>query len=227
MPKIYTYTEGQNLHNLTFVKEIDRRISQPNGIGTRVYSDRTAIFKCHCGKDFISIIQHIKSGHTQSCGCRHSTAQIKHGCAIKKNGKVQKAEYYIWVTMRARCNNYRRQDFYRYGGRGISVCERWTKFAFFLSDMGDRPSNEHSIERVDNNGNYEPSNCKWATRKEQAKNRRSTVYITHNGETHNLTEWTEILGLKRGTIDARHRKRYSTDEMLSPISFKTNKKLTL
>lgn len=106
--------------------------------------------------------------------------------------------------MLARCFNPKTKGYEGYGGRGITVCERW-RFSFenFLADMGKRPSAVHSIDRVDNNGNYEPTNCQWRTEKEQQNNKRDCRYITYQGQTKTLTEWSEHYGFKRGVIAGR------------------------
>jgi hypothetical protein len=88
-------------------------------------------------------------------------------------------EYISWKNMKARCYNKNRDDYYRYGGRGIKVCQRWLIFSYFYQDMGNKPSKEYTLERIDNDGNYEPGNCKWATVKEQSNNRSSNRKLKH------------------------------------------------
>lgn len=111
-------------------------------------------------------------------------------------------DYNRWEDMIARCNNPKHAKYPNYGGRGIRVCDRWRKYANFHEDMGLRPSGM-SLDRIDNNGNYEPGNCRWATPQEQARNRRSNVMITIDGETHCLAEWVEILGEPREVLRRR------------------------
>ena len=113
--------------------------------------------------------------------------------------------YFIWRNMKMRCYWAPYRDFHCYGGRGISVCQRWrNSFSAFLQDMGERPSQEHTLDRYpDNNGNYEPSNCRWATTKEQGNNRRSNVVLEYAGKRLTVTEWSAITGLKRATIYSR------------------------
>lgn len=105
--------------------------------------------------------------------------EIPHGAA-RRSGKT--SEYLIWVTMRQRCNNPNHKSFAHYGGRGIKVCDRWQNFPEFLADMGLRPSKRHCIERKDNDGDYEPDNCRWATYSEQARNTRRNRFVTIKGE---------------------------------------------
>ncbi len=129
---------------------------------------------------------------------------IKHGHARK--GKYT-PEYYAWSDAKGRCYRKTKWNYERYGGRGITMCERWlNSFANFLADMGLRPSPEHSLDRFpNNNGNYEPGNCRWATRKQQVRNRRSNQLVSFNGETHLLIEWSEMLGIPYKTLFARRR----------------------
>ncbi len=109
-------------------------------------------------------------------------------------------EYRIWKLMRQRCMNPRNAKYHRYGGRGIIICERWNDFQSFLIDMGPAPSSKHTIERVDNNGAYEPGNCRWATRKEQSRNTSQNRVIEWCGEKMCLSAWAERLGLQVWTL---------------------------
>lgn len=112
-------------------------------------------------------------------------------------------EYRVWKEMRRRCNNENRPEYQRYGGRGIRVCERWDSFENFLEDIGKRPSGNHSIDRVDNNGDYRPSNCRWSTKKEQALNRRTNRLIEYRGRTQHLSLWAKEISMNRSTLTNR------------------------
>ena len=131
--------------------------------------------------------------------------QVRAGATT--HGLSKTREFRVWVAMRSRCMSPQDPAYPDYGGRGIKVCERWDEFEVFLSDMGYRPSDKHSIDRYpDNDGNYEPGNCRWATVRQQSRNRRTSTHITANGTTKTLVEWSEATGLKRSTIQRRIKK---------------------
>lgn len=161
--------------------------------------------RCDCGKSATPITGSLISGASKSCGCLKSevTGNLwrKHGGT--KLGK-RTPEYSSWGCMRQRCTNPRNQNYHRYGGRGILVCKRWMEdFNNFLLDMGNKPSPEYELERINNNGNYDPSNCRWATRIEQANNTRQNVLLTLDGKTQNATQWASQLGIRAKLIHAR------------------------
>jgi hypothetical protein len=140
------------------------------------------LFACDCGKLHLSVMGNVSGGTTQSCGCLQreirSSAHFKHGQATSDEART--TEYNTWCSMLGRCGNPKKKDWKNYGGRGIKVCERWHSFENFFSDMGKKPNPRLTIERMDNDGNYEPGNCKWATYEEQAANRRKRKCLKEN-----------------------------------------------
>jgi hypothetical protein len=147
--------------------------------------------RCDCGKVSITRANDLKRGKSLNCGCERLRRKIewstKHGHASRLN---RLHEYQVWRWMKARCLNPKDCNFKHYGGRGITICPEWiNNFETFLKDMGERPSPNHSIDRINVNGNYEPSNCRWATIHEQANNRRSNRIFTLNGKSQTLTQW--------------------------------------
>lgn len=150
---------------------------------------------CDCGKFIDVLAVSLKSGNTASCGCYKLESITKHSLC-------DSATYKSWSGMKSRCLNPKTPLYYRYGGRGIKVCDRWLDFNNFLADMGERPHGA-SLDRINNNGDYEPSNCRWATRKEQANNTSSNNRITFNGVTKNLHEWASALRISTASLHKR------------------------
>lgn len=139
----------------------------------------------------------------------------------KRGQGVSRPEYLVWHSMRFRCNDPRAGSYKYYGGRGIKVCERWEKsFANFFSDMGARPSNEHSIDRIDSNGNYEPSNCRWATLAVQAKNTSRCRKITFQGETLIMGDWASRFGINRHTLQYRLNQGWPLQKAFTPVGIR-------
>ncbi|WP_136685660.1 hypothetical protein [Falsirhodobacter xinxiangensis] len=128
-------------------------------------------------------------------------SNYRHGFKTSKNTA---SEYIIWNGMRARCLNKQNPNYHRYGGRGISICDRWAvDFVAFVDDMGMRPSRKHTLDRIDNDGDYTPENCRWATIKEQCRNRRSSKFLTISGQTKTAAEWSDETGISQSLIHAR------------------------
>jgi hypothetical protein len=157
-------------------------------------------FKCRCSCGFIGILKGLEL-RRGSMSCGHNGSTYKHG-SDRRNSRSK--EYSIWLGMRDRCNNPNNRAYPDYGGRGIQVCARWNDYDLFFQDMGKMPSPKHSIDRFPNNdGNYEPENCRWATTAEQRRNGSKIISLTHKGVTMCLKDWCTKLQLKYTTIHRR------------------------
>ena len=167
---------------------------------------------CDCGKEVMVSGANLRSGVTKSCNClQKETVSIvnkKHGASI-----VETKEYRAWMGLRKRCNNPNSLDYSQYGGRGITVCERWDSFENFLSDMGVAP-NGHSIDRIDVNKGYSPENCRWADAKTQARNKTNSRFLSVNGMIKTLAEWAEISNTSRSNIHKRIVRGWSTEQAI-------------
>jgi len=169
-------------------------------VGNPVSKDWVIFYpcKCECGTEKLIRSQQVREGRSLSCGClrkeRLQEANVKHGMS-------HTPAHNRWMGMVQRCTDPHHHAYKDYGGRGIKVCERWLTFENFYADMGDPPQPGMSLDRYpDNDGNYEPGNVRWATKKEQANNRRSSKLLTYNGETRTQAEWEDVHGLRRGQL---------------------------
>lgn len=178
---------------------------------------RKLICNCSCGKTTSVYAEVLFRGTTRSCGCfmdeSRRTTHFKHG---ESQNLANTREYVAWAEIKRRCYNVKSKSYPDYGGRGITMCERWlSSYANFLEDMGRKPTPGHSIERNDVNLGYQPDNCRWATRKEQNRNTRASRWIEFNGHRRTLAEWGEVTGIRSHTIHARLDKGWSVERALT------------
>jgi hypothetical protein len=190
---------------------------------SHISTKRKWLCKCDCGKIKDVNTQHLRLGTTRSCGCLNSemsaTRQFKHG-------KINTPEYVSWNGLKGRCLNPRNAKYPHYGGRGIKVCERWmVSFQAFLKDMGTRPTVQHSIERKDINGNYEPSNCVWATADIQSRNKTTNRNITFNGQTMIISDWAKKLAIPVSTLINRVNRWPLDRAMTEPVQLHSKTKI--
>ena len=168
-------------------------VLERNGVGANGMA--AWLCECDCGTRKTVIGNSLRQGHVVSCGCYQREVAVRNGLATKRHGETRSSTYKTWITMKARCLNPSDQAYGDYGGRGIRVCERWlNSYESFAEDMGKRPGGM-SIERINVNGNYEPSNCKWATAKEQTRNRRCTLQAVYKSTKMSLSEAAERSGI--------------------------------
>jgi len=176
-------------------------------------------FLCDCGNKTTKNGKDVRAGHTKSCGCQRLNPDIK------THGMTKSPTYKSWCKIKERCNNPKVINYPRYGGRGITVCDRWVNsFENFYADMGERPANT-SIDRIDNSGNYEPFNCRWASLKTQANNARSNRIIEYHGESHTLSEWCDIKGINYNTFCGRFFRGWSIERAFTQPVRKSPTKL--
>jgi hypothetical protein len=179
-------------------------VGQPeNGSGSRW------LCRCECGGETVTRSTALKSGWTRSCGCYRMDQVVKH---MDSNS----SEYRTWDAMKRRCFNPETKHFEHYGGRGITVCDRWREsYANFLSDMGRRPSPKHSLDRIDNDGNYELSNCRWTLQVIQIRNRSNAVRYDLDGKLYSAAELAEKFNMNFGTLRSRLRKGWPVNRAVS------------
>jgi hypothetical protein len=180
--------------------------------------------RCECGNEKEVTSYSLNKGKSLSCGCYHDErCREAFGTHLETH---KTPEYNVWCLMRSRCDSPGDQNYARYGGRGITVCERWQSYENFLADMGRRPSESHTIDRVDNAKGYCPENCRWATKREQANNTRRNVLVTLDGKTASIAEWSRITGINQTTINLRLRAGWShADALTKPLHARGRKRI--
>lgn len=162
--------------------------------------------KCKCGGTKQVSASELRNGHISSCGCKiHDPAHNR------THGMRNSITYNTWVAMRSRCSNKKDKNYHLYGGRGISICERWLNFDLFLEDAGVRPSPSHSLDRIDNQKGYCKDNCRWASVYEQANNTRRNLWIEWGGKKQTLAQWSRDLGFNYSKVHYRLSRGWSFD----------------
>lgn len=183
---------GQTFHYLTAIEYLGQKGNKSHWL-----------CECKCGNRKSFARDKLMTGDTKSCGCYAKElphSQLTHGCSGTP-------EYYAWLNAKDRCYNPNYKFFHRYGGRGIRVHEQWINdFQSFIDHIGPRPSKEYSLDRIDNDGDYEPGNVHWVTQDKQSRNRSTNVEITINGHTRCMAEWCQIYGIHKATVSYRIKK---------------------
>lgn len=202
---------GRNFGRLTVVAESPSRVSK-SGYRTTMWE-----CKCVCGNTVVVRAKCLLSGVTKSCGCLQ---REQLSARSSKHREFGTRLYNIWDSMRQRCNNPNHKSYYNYGGRGITICEEWENYSNFLqwalsSGYDDKaPRGKCTLDRIDVNKSYTPSNCRWTNMKTQSNNKRNTIYITFNGKTRTLTNWAELSNIKYQTAYKRYVRGLSPDKIL-------------
>ena len=164
--------------------------------GSDKWNNSFWLCRCDCGTEKKVTAGNLKSGNTKSCGCLCNESRYKHGCA-------NHALYETWDNMMRRCNNPNNKDFANYGDRGIKVCGRWHNPENFLKDIesiGDKPTNRHTLDRIDNKEGYNLNNVKWSSPREQCNNKRTNVFIEYEGQSKTIAQWARVKNLHPGTL---------------------------
>lgn len=216
MKKIRKDITGQRFGRLTVL-----------GVGSREIGRIMWRCRCDCGTEKEIEGTKLRTGHTQSCGCFHREqvvkAMTKHGHGGTNKERKKSPEYSTYFNVLNRCHNQNDDNYPSYGGRGIFVCDKWrgeNGFIAFFEDMGKKPPGDYSLGRRDNDGPYDPKNCRWETRIQQGGNTRRTIMMTFMGKTQCKAAWSRELGISTACIDYRLKKGMSHEEALSTPQLK-------
>jgi len=202
MPKLIDLT-GKRLGRLLV---LGRNRDKPNG---PVMWDCV----CDCGTHVTRDAKWIRYPGVASCGCYTKEVLMR---VTRTHGMTKTAEYKVWLSMKSRCQTPSSAAYYKYGGRGIAVCDRWQSFENFLADMGEKPSPQHTIDRIDGTKGYSPDNCRWALPKEQQRNLKNNVFLEFNGKSLIAADWEPIVGIDAKTIQCRvQRLGWTAEEALT------------
>lgn len=224
---------GRRFGKLTVV----RGVKEPKTRHVRWYC------QCDCGQMTNSRAKRLLAGEQVCCGCTRpdkrpwcsppigrrfekgnqyasyeyrTQAVLPAKMQLTPSAVSKMPEYRAWISMKVRCYDKSNNRYHRYGARGIEVCEEWRNdFLAFLKDVGPRPSDKHSLERVDNNLGYQPGNCEWRLPKDQARNRVSNTLVTHNGQTKCIAEWAEEVGIPQSVLSRRIREGWSAEDAIT------------
>lgn len=198
---------GKKYNKLTIKNKTDLRDTQ----GLIIYD-----CQCECGNLIKISASLVVRGKTKSCGCLKAD-KLKITIANNvSHGKSRTSIYYTWAGMLKRCYLKTHKQYPNYGARGIKVCDEWLKsFVSFYRDMGDKPSKLHSLDRIDNNGDYEPKNCRWATPREQSNNTRNSIKVFYRGKSMTLGQWSDYLNIPRPTVYWRYKQGWDIERVLA------------
>lgn len=165
---------------------------------------------CECGTNCIVESYNLKSGTSKSCGCYRKSFRKKHNLTKSRL-------YRIWRGIRTRCKNPKIKEYVRYGGRGIKVCDEWGNnfISFYNWAIENGYQDDLTIDRINNNNDYKPSNCRWVTMEEQSQNTKKVIKITYNNEAYSLSKWARIIGINRNTLYTRYKNGWNVEEMLT------------
>lgn len=195
------------------------RLTAVRFVGTREITNKVSVwlFKCECGEEKLIQVNRVGNG-INSCGClkRDTSREM-----VRTHGMTGTPVYVSWKSMRNRCLNKNASEYGRYGGRGIKICREWNKFTNFYRDMGAPPIGA-TLDRIDVNGDYCKKNCRWATRKVQNYNKRTTIRVRFEGQILNLDELSSCVGIPASTLRQRYKHGFRGEKLVSPV--KTNKK---
>lgn len=196
---------------LTVIKKVD----EPKGKGTKW------LCKCDCKNETIVSTRNLNYGHTKSCGCLQRDSVRNTGYKNKTHGETDTRLHIIWMLMRHRCFKLSDLAYKDYGARGITVCDAWLDYIAFRNwAMENGYKNNLTIDRKNNNGNYEPSNCRWVTMKEQCNNRRSNILVKFNGKNQTLQQWSDETGIKHSTLLHRYHNNWNIEDLFKQINKK-------
>lgn len=209
-PKRFKNLEGQKFGRLTVMSLGDKHTS-PSGQTHTVWN-----CVCECGNTIAVMANSLQTGNTMSCGCLLLDKTTKHGLS-RDSGKHRISV--IHAHMISRCKNSNDNAYKYYGGRGITVCKEWEDLKTFADWAFNNGYDDYlTIDRIDVNGNYEPSNCRWITMREQQNNKRSSVRLSYKGKTHTISEWAQILNVKYDTLYSRYRYGQSEEKMFRELT---------
>lgn len=206
MPAFIDLT-GQRFGRLVVLKQVEDHVTKGGS------HQKQWLCECDCGNTTITTTQNLRCGDTKSCGCLELETKIKNGTTHGDSGKRL---HTIWTAMRRRCSNPSNWDYKYYGGKGVTVCQEWNDYPVFREwAMSNGYSDDLTIDRIDPNGNYEPSNCAWVPIKAQENNRTNNRKYSYNGCTHTISEWAEIYHMPYSRLYMRLQKGLTIDEALN------------